>query len=136
MSRAVINDPSISVYFQNFGKPDDHGLLAEIDGMIAGAVWTRILNGPVKGFGNLDNETPEFAISLLPEYRGRGLGTMLMKAMLKTLALRGYRRASLAVQKDNYAVSMYKKTGFQIIETTDQEYIMVIQLQQAANSNN
>jgi len=73
---------------------------------------------------------------LLPEYRGRGLGTMLMKAMLKTLALRGYRRASLAVQKDNYAVSMYKKTGFQIIETTDQEYIMVIQLQQAANSNN
>jgi len=125
LPREIINQPEIKVFIDNFGKPDDYCLVAEIEGKIVGAVWTRILAGEVKGFGNIDEHTPEFAISLYKEYRGKGIGTELMKSMLQLLKDKGYKRTSLAVQKDNYAVKMYQKVGFEIIKETDEEYVMV-----------
>lgn len=79
-------------------------------------------------YGHLDDETPSFAISLLKEYRNYGIGTELMKAMLNELRDCGYKQSSLAVQKQNYAVKMYKKVGFQIIDENEEEYIMVCKL--------
>ena len=114
--RDVLDQPEIKVFYDNFGKPDDLCFVAEVDRKIVGAVWTRILSGPVKGFGNIDNETPEFAISLYKAYRGKGIGTALMKSMLDLLKQRGCKQASLAVQKDNYAVKMYQAAGFSIVK--------------------
>jgi len=51
-----------------------------------------------------------------------------METMLSELKNRGYVRTSLAVQKANYAVRMYKKVGFEIIDENDEEYIMVCEL--------
>ena len=127
--RSILHDPAIAVYIQEFGRKDDHCLVADCNGTVVGAVWTRILNGDVKGFGYVDDETPEFVISLLPAYRGKGIGTLLMKAMLKLLKQKGYVKTSLAVQKENYAVSLYQHVGFEIIDSTDEEYIMVAHLQ-------
>ena len=79
-------------------------------------------------YGHVDNETPSFAISLLKEYRNYGIGTDLMKQMLMKLRMQGYNQASLAVQKMNYAVSMYKKVGFEIVDENDEEYIMICRL--------
>ena len=91
-----------------------------------GAVWTRIMHD----YGNIDDKTPSFAISLYKEYRGKGIGTRLMSEMLDKLRERGYEQASLAVQKTNYAVSMYKKAGFATIDENDEEYIMKIRLKE------
>lgn len=128
LPRSIIDDPTVAVYIEDFGRKDDHCLVADCGGKVIGAVWTRILNGQVRGFGNVDDETPEFAISLLPEYRGKGIGTLLMKAMLDLLKHKGYEKTSLAVQKDNYAVSLYQRVGFEIVDSNDEEYIMVAQL--------
>ncbi|MBQ7154023.1 MAG: GNAT family N-acetyltransferase [Synergistaceae bacterium] len=68
------------------------------------------------------------AISVLKEYRGQGIGTALMKAMLEHLREAGYKRASLSVQKANYAVKMYMKLGFGIFSENDGEYIMLVTL--------
>ena len=76
-------------------------------------------------FGHVDDETPSFAISLYKEYRGHGIGTALMKKMLDVLDKAGYKQASLAVQKENYAVKMYKNVGFEIIDENEEEYIML-----------
>lgn len=62
---------------------------------------------------------------LYKEYRGLGIGTMLMKRMLEELKERGYQKTSLAVQKANYAVKMYKNVGFEIIDENEEEYIMM-----------
>lgn len=75
--------------------------------------------------GHVDDKTPSVAISLLKEYRGFGIGTELMKKMLAELKSCGYKQSSLAVQKQNYAVKMYQKLGFQIIDENEEEYIMV-----------
>lgn len=98
--------------------------VAEVDSLIVGAVWVRIMND----YGHIDDETPSFAISLLKDYRNYGIGTALMKKMLEELRNKGYNKASLAVQKVNYAVGMYKKVGFEIIDENEEEYIMICQL--------
>ena len=48
--------------------------------------------------------------------------------MLFLLKEQGYGKASLAVQKENYAVGMYKNVGFEITDEKDEEYIMVCRL--------
>jgi ribosomal protein S18 acetylase RimI-like enzyme len=125
VSRDILNRPELKVFYEKFGKPDDLCFIAEVDKKIVGAVWTRILSGPTKGFGNIDDETPEFAISLCKEYRGKGIGTALMKSMLDLLKQRGYKQTSLSVQKDNYAIKMYQAIGFCIIKETEEEYLMI-----------
>lgn len=128
LPREIIKEPELSVFIDEFGKADDHCLVAECNEKIVGAVWTRIISGKVKGFGNIDDTTPEFAISLYKEYRNRGIGTSLMKAMLQLLKENGYKKTSLAVQKDNYAVRMYQSVGFEIIKELKEEYLMIYKL--------
>ena len=123
--KSIINQPELQVYITGFGtKKDDIGLAAEIDNKPVGAVWVRIMND----YGHIDNDTPSFAISLHKDYRGLGIGTALMKEMLRILKDRGYKQASLAVQKTNYAVRMYRKTGFGIVDENEGEYIMLCRL--------
>ena len=123
--KSIINQPELQVYTADFGKKkDDIGLIAEVDKKAVGAVWVRIMND----YGHIDNNTPSFAISLYKDYRGLGIGTALLKEMLRILKDRGYKQASLAVQKANYAVRMYQKTGFEIVEENEEEYIMLCRL--------
>lgn len=98
-------------------------MVAEVDGKVVGAIWVRIMND----YGHIDNDTPSLAISLFQEYRGLGIGTALMQKMLEQLKEDGYRQVSLSVQKDNYAVRLYQKTGFEIVSENEEEYIMIKQ---------
>ena len=73
-ARDIVERPELRLYYEGFGNaPADHCLAAETDGHVVGAVWTRIMND----YGHVDDETPSFAISLLPEYRRQGIGTRM-----------------------------------------------------------
>lgn len=123
---SIIMQPELQVYINDFGrKKDDTAFVAEVDGKAAGAVWARIMND----YGHIDDSTPSLAISLYKEYRGQGIGTALLQEMLSVLKQKGYARTSLAVQKANYAVKMYQKAGFEIVDENEEEYIMVFRLQ-------
>ena len=106
-------------------RKDDNCLVAEIDGKVVGAVWVRIMND----YGHIDNTTPSIAISLYKEYRGIGIGTDFMKKILLLLQRKGYEKVSLSVQKENYALKMYLKIGFEIVKENEEEYIMVKSLE-------
>ncbi len=123
--REIIEQPELKLYYDGFGIDEaDFCIVADDEGKVIGAVWTRIMND----YGHVDEETPSFAISLYKEYRGQGIGTKLMKEMLYLLKEKGYKRASLAVQKANYAVKMYENVGFKAVDENDEEYIMVCEL--------
>ena len=123
--RSIIERPELRIYYEDFGKGiADCCLLAEDDGKVIGAVWSRIMND----YGHVDDDTPSFAISLYKAYRGQGTGTKLMRAMLDLLKTKGYKRASLAVQKANYAFRMYEKLGFKTVDQNEEEFIMVCEL--------
>ncbi|SDB16085.1 Ribosomal protein S18 acetylase RimI [Ruminococcaceae bacterium FB2012] len=120
--REIINQPELQVYVAGFGTQEgDTAVCAEADGKLVGAAWARIMND----YGHIDDGTPSIAISLYKEYRGKGMGTELLKALLSELRSKGYRQVSLAVQKENYAVRMYKKSGFVTVDENEQEYIML-----------
>lgn len=121
-ARDIIERPELKLYYENFGKGEaDHCIVAEDDGRVIGAVWTRIMND----YGHVDDDTPSMAISLYKEYRGKGIGTRLMENMLNLLKKKGFKQASLSVQKANYAVRMYEKVGFKTVAENSEEYIMV-----------
>lgn len=123
--RNIIDNAELQVYVRDFGgQKGDMALVAEVGGKIVGACWARIMND----YGHIDNDTPSLAISLYKEYRGNGIGTDLMRTMLLKLRQNGYNRTSLAVQKANYAVKMYKKVGFMIVDENSEEYIMKCEL--------
>ena len=123
--RSIIHQPELALYYEGFGSgPADNCLVAETDGKVVGAVWTRIMND----YGHVDDDTPSFAISLYKEYRGRGIGTEMMRKMLELQKSQGWKQASLAVQKANYAVRMYEAVGFRTVDENAEEYIMVCEL--------
>ena len=124
--REVIFQPEIFVYIDGFGdKPSDCGVVAESDGKIVGAAWTRI----IPAFGHVDDDTPELAISVMPDYRGHGIGTALMTRLFELLRERGYKRTSLSVQKANPAARLYKRLGYEIILENIEDWIMIKSLQ-------
>ena len=91
---------------------------------MVGSVWTRIMDD----YGHVDDETPSCAVSLYKEYRGQGIGSQLMMKMLDLLRQQGYKKVSLSVQKANYAVKMYEKSGFKTVDENEKEYIMAAEL--------
>jgi len=126
VSREIIFEPEIFVYVENFGGKDDCGILAEHDGKIIGAAWTRI----IPAYGHIDNKTPELAISVLPNFRGQGIGSEMMHSLFDLLRERGYKRTSLSVQKDNPAVRFYERLGYEITEerldhANHEDYLMI-----------
>lgn len=124
-SRSIIEQDELRVYVRDFGKSShDYCLVADSDGKIVGAVWVRIMDD----YGHLDSQTPSLAISLYKEYRGQGIGTQLLLQMMDLLRKEKYAQVSLSVQKENYALCMYEKAGFKIVEDRDEEVLMVARL--------
>ena len=124
--REIIFEPEIYIYVENFGNKDDCGVVAEHDGKIIGAAWTRI----IQAYGHIDNKTPELAISVLPFFRGQGTGSKMMKGLFDLLRERGYKRTSLSVQKDNPAVRFYERLGYEITgerldHANHEDYLMI-----------
>lgn len=130
--RSIIRNEDLQVYVKDFGLfSDDRCLVAEIEGKIVGAVWSRIM----KDYGHIDDDTPSIAMSLYKEYRNQGMGTELLRQMLQLLRREGYEKVSLSVQKENYATKMYLKAGFEVVKETPEEYIMVCNLNVKRNEN-
>ena len=126
--RSVIDLPELQVYIEGFGtRPGDHCLVAEVEEKVVGAAWCRIM----EDYGHIDSNTPSLAISLLPEYRGRGIGTRLLNDLLLLLWENGYRQVSLSVQKENPALRLYQRAGFQIAAERGTEYLMLWDAAQA-----
>ena len=119
--RDILDDESLQVYIQDFGKSsDDYCLVAEVGDKVVGAIWSRIMND----YGHIADDVPSIAISFYKEYRNQGIGSVLLKQMLDLLKSKGYKSVSLSVQKANYAMRMYQKAGFNILSDDGEEVIM------------
>ncbi|ATA77263.1 Uncharacterized N-acetyltransferase [Capnocytophaga canimorsus] len=123
--RDIVFHPELRIYFADFGsQKGDVAVVATASERIIGAAWARIIND----YGHIDDQTPSLSISLYSEYRNQGIGTKLFQKLLDQLAEEGYEKASLSVQKANYAAKMYLKMGFYVVKENDEDYVMVIDL--------
>ncbi|MBQ6456973.1 MAG: ribosomal protein S18-alanine N-acetyltransferase [Mogibacterium sp.] len=79
-------------------------------------VAVAVLDGEPVGYADMwivAGEAQLYNIAVAPEYRGAGIGSILMKYMAKTAARAGCRTMTLEVRRSNEpAISMYRKGGF------------------------
>jgi ribosomal protein S18 acetylase RimI-like enzyme len=74
----------------------------EVDGEPAGRLYVA----------RWDDEIRIIEIALLPEHRGRGVGTALIRELLEEAAQNG-QRVSIHVEKHNPALRLYERLGFE-----------------------
>jgi len=117
-------DVPASRYVENWGRPGDRGLLALDEGFPVGAAWYRLFTAASPGYGFLDEETPELTIAVVPSRRGRGLGDQLLTALLDQAREDGFPAISLSVEKDNPALHLYERFGFQPVKEMDSTLVM------------
>ncbi len=112
-SKDIVNKPELSKYVEGWKKKDDIGLIVyEIkSSKPVGAVWIRIFSEENRGYGFISEEIPELSIAVIREYRGKGLGTLLLKNLFKIIKGK-YQSVSLSVSKINHAIKLYKRLGF------------------------
>jgi ribosomal protein S18 acetylase RimI-like enzyme len=125
LPKQIIYEATLSKYVADWGQSDDLGFIAIDAGsqQPIGAVWARLFSDENKGYGYVDDATPELSIAIVPEWRGRGVGTALLKALIETAQLR-YPALSLSVSTDNPARSLYERLGFDIQSASENSLTM------------
>jgi ribosomal protein S18 acetylase RimI-like enzyme len=125
----IVRQPELSCYVAGWGRADDAGFVALLEETFepVGAVWIRLLQGADKGYGYMDDATPELTVALRPAARGQGVGTQLMQEMLA--AARGkYATLSLSVSVENPARRLYQRLGFETVGQTGTSLTMKFKL--------
>ena len=111
----VVREPELARYVDGWmQRPDDLGFVVESDGSPVGAAWLRRWNADDRGFGFVDEATPELSMSMLPTHRGRGFGTALLRYLLSEAEQR-FQAVSLSVADSNPARRLYERFGFTAI---------------------
>jgi RimJ/RimL family protein N-acetyltransferase len=110
-----INKPDVWVYLDGWVRKGDAGLIVATDaGGPMGAAWYRLFTADAPGYAFIDEQTPEAAIAMVFEARGRGLGTQLMRNLMSLANKQGYKQMSLAVDDINpRARRLYERLGFE-----------------------
>jgi ribosomal protein S18 acetylase RimI-like enzyme len=117
-------EPPVQRYVERWGRPGDTALVAIKDFQPVGAAWYRLFKADNPGYGFVDEDTPELSIAVVPSARGTGLGSELLKALMARAREDGYNAISLSVEKDNPAVALYERHGFERIGEDDGAYTM------------
>lgn len=117
---AVMNHSELVKYVKGWGRTTDIGCVATLanSNQPIGAAWLRLLIGEDRGYGYIDDTTPELAIAVLPEYRGKGVGTQLLTDLLKAAKV-SYRSVSLSTRTTNPALRLYEQLGFRAINGSE-----------------
>jgi ribosomal protein S18 acetylase RimI-like enzyme len=106
-------------YVENWGRPGDAAVIALDRGFPVGAAWYRLFTENRRGYGFVDEVTPELSIAVVPSRRGHGIGGELMTALLEQARREGYETISLSVAKDSPSIRLYERYGFARVDERD-----------------
>ena len=132
LPESVVDEPGVALYIRGFGgQKHDAAFVAECGGSVVAAVWVRVLagqNGEARGYGNIDEHTPEYALAAEPAFRNRGIGGALLRQMEQHLRGQGHKQASLSVHHGNPAIRLYRRAGFVPLEERGEDTLMLLTL--------
>lgn len=126
----ILREPNISKYLDGFGlKKTDSGFVAENEeNELIAAGWLRLFDSNCKGYGYIDAATPELSIAVLKEYRGKGIGNRILKALIEKAKIDGYSSISLSVDPENTALRLYERAGFNKVGVSGTSWTMKLDL--------
>jgi len=115
-AQAAMSNPALAKYVHAWGQPGDIGFIAleTTTAQPLGAAWARLFIGENKTYSQVDDQTPELAIAVLPAYLGCGIGTALLHRILQEARLQ-YPAIALNVRANNPALNLYQRLGFQVV---------------------
>ena len=121
----------VALYVKAWGRPGDAAMIALDAGFPVGAAWYRLFARDRRGYGFVDERTPELAIAVVPNARGKGVGAALLEALLDRARAEGYETISLSVDRNNAgAIGLYERHGFERVGEEDDSVTMLAHLQQ------
>jgi GNAT superfamily N-acetyltransferase len=124
----VLEHPQVAPFHTAWGRDGDTGLVAVDTGQACGLAWYRFFTEEDHGEGFVDEETPEVAVAVVPDMRGRGIGGALMLAIHERAREQGVERISLSVDPDNPAKRLYLRLGYVDLEPGDENGRMILDL--------
>jgi len=125
----------VQLYVKAWGRPGDTVVIALSDGFPVGAAWYRLFRAGKPGFGFVDERTPELAIAVVPNARGKGVGGALLDALLDRARAGGYPAISLSVDKKNSgAIHVYEEHGFAGVSENEDSVTMLCPLRPASSA--
>lgn len=127
-SERLLGPPQVVVFHEGWGREGDVALVAEESGRLIGAVWYRYFTESEHGEGYVDESTPELAIAVVENARGRGVGASLMQQMHERARRDGLARISLSVDAVNPARRLYARLGYVDYEPEDGLGRMILEL--------
>lgn len=124
----AITHPDFLMYYEDWGRSGDFGVIAELNDEVIGAAYGRTFTNESHGYGFVDETTPELAIAVWGDARGVGVGTALMKAFHLAAADEGFAAVSLSVNHGNFAEAMYRNLGYLEVEDDGDSVLMLKEL--------
>ena len=106
--------PFVAFHLAGWQRSEDFGFIAERNGAAIGAAWARQFTRDEQPAFYVDERTPEVTIGVKPCVRGRGVGGMLLQALISEAAGRGI-GLCLNVRHDNPARRLYERVGFRLV---------------------
>jgi len=124
----LVGHPEIAIYWEGWMRPGDEGVLAHVDGEFAGMAYCRLFPDDVPSQGFYDESTPELAVAVVLQQRGRGIGTALVRRLIDALTEAGVPGLSLSVAAANPARRLYERLGFRPVTERNHDVLMVLDL--------
>jgi ribosomal protein S18 acetylase RimI-like enzyme len=125
---AVLAEPTLVRYAEDWGRSGDGGVVAELDDVPVGAAWYRTFTADAPGYGFVDEKIPEVSIAVQPLHRRKGIGEALLRSCLVQAREEGYQALSLSVAVHNRSRMMYQRTGFEKVAEDGDSWTMVANL--------
>ena len=116
--RRVLSAPATAHYIAGWPRDTDLGVIAEADGAPVGAAWLRFLPAADPGYGFVAPGVPELTIGVAGDWRGRGVGRALLRALAGQARSVGIRQISLSVERKNFAQKLYFSEGYQVVDSS------------------
>jgi GNAT superfamily N-acetyltransferase len=116
--RRVLSAPATAHYIAGWPRDTDLGVIAEADGAPVGAAWLRFLPAADPGYGFVAPGVPELTIGVAGDWRGRGVGRALLRALAGQARSVGNRQISLSVERKNFAQKLYFSEGYQVVDSS------------------
>ena len=94
----------------------DLGLYALVDNEIAGAIWSR----------KLDGDAPQMCLAIVEKFKGQGIGSFMMEQFLQEAAAL-YDAVSIDISAKPKSMKFYENFGFE--RKNSDNFLMVKQLE-------
>ncbi len=123
-------NPDISKIFKEWDNQNgDFSLMAINEhNQLIGAIWYRFWTNENHSYGFVNEKTPELGIALIPEMRGQGIGTELIKKTMMHAKKLAIQKISLSVEPENPSRKLYEKLSFEKIGISGTSWTMVVTL--------